>query len=105
MPSMTFCANRRTPKRSGDAPTEPKRAILRRERRELEIRLVDEGLWEITGTGIERLIAMTDMESEEGGGALAANARTHGDFCDLRERGVKEGDPVRIRGIELEYVE
>lgn len=85
--------------------TAPKRIMLHRERRELEINLVDEGVWEVTGSGIERLIAMTDMESEEGVQRLQRSLERMGLFAALRERGVKEGDHVRIHGVHLEFVE
>jgi len=83
----------------------PKRLHLHRERREMEINLIDEGLWEVSGSGIERLIAMTDMGSEEGVYRLQTALKRMGLFDALRERGVKEGDHVQIRGIVLEYTE
>lgn len=78
---------------------------LRRERRELEIRLIDEGVWEITGSGIERLLAMTDLGNEDGVRRLQQSLERMGVFAALRERGVQEGDKVRIRGFELEFSE
>lgn len=81
----------------------PKRVVLRRERRELEINLVDEGLWEVTGTGVERMLAMTDLGSEEAVERLQHTMQRMGLFEQLRARGVKEGDHVRIGGKELEY--
>jgi GTP-binding protein len=81
----------------------PTRMIVPRVRREMEIQLIDEGLWEITGSGVERLLAMTDMASEEGVERLQRTLDRMGVFQALRERGVKEGDKVRIRGIELEF--
>ncbi|MHB9131205.1 MAG: GTPase ObgE [Armatimonadota bacterium] len=83
----------------------PKRIVIRPVRRELEIKMLDEGLWEITGTGIERLIAMTDMKSEEAIERLHRTLERMGVIKSLRERGVKEGDRVLIRGIELTFVE
>ncbi len=83
----------------------PKRSTLRRERRELEINLIDEGIWEITGSGIERLIAMTDLGNEDGVRRLQQSLERMGVFAALRARGVQEGDKVRIRGAELEFSE
>jgi GTP-binding protein len=83
----------------------PQRVTIRRERREMEINLIDEGLWEVTGSGIERMMAMTDMDSEEALTRLQRSLDRMGLFAALRERGVKEGDIVRIRGLELEYTE
>ncbi|MHB9025677.1 MAG: GTPase ObgE [Armatimonadota bacterium] len=83
----------------------PTRMIVPRARREMEIHLVDEGLWEITGSGIERVLAMTDIGSEEGVERLQRTLERMGVFQALRERGVREGDRVRIRGVELEFTE
>jgi GTP-binding protein len=83
----------------------PKRVVIRRERRELEIALVDEGVWEVTGSGIERLMAMTDLTNEESVARLQKSLERMGVFTALRERGVKEGDTVRIGETELDFVE
>ncbi|HEX2948050.1 MAG TPA: GTPase ObgE [Armatimonadota bacterium] len=86
-------------------PEKPTHVVVRRERRELEVNLIDEGLWEVTGTGIERLLAMTDLENEEAVERLQRSLQRMGVFDLLRERGVKEGDSVRIGTTELEFVE
>ena len=83
--------------------TPTRRVIVRSARRELEISLVDEGLWEVSGSGIERMLAMTDMESEESIHRLQTSLDRMGVFAALRERGIKEGDRVRIKGLMLEY--
>ena len=83
----------------------PKKLVVRPRRREMEVHLIDEGLWEVTGSGIERLMAMTDMGNEEGVARLQQSLDRMGIFKALRERGVKEGDHVRIGGIELDFVE
>ena len=83
----------------------PKRVIVPSERRAVEINLVDEGLWEITGTSIERLLAMSTLETEEGVARLQQLLERRGIFAALRARGVKEGDRVRIRGKEFDFTE
>lgn len=83
----------------------PLRVTIRRERRDLEINLLDEGLWEVTGTQVERIVATAHLESDEGIERLQRALERTGVFDALRERGVKQGDRVIIRGIELEYVE
>lgn len=83
----------------------PMHVVLRPERRELEVTLVDEGVWEVTGSSIERLMAMTNLQSEESVERLQRSLERRGVFALLREHGVKEGDRVRIRGIELEFTE
>jgi GTP-binding protein len=83
----------------------PLRVTIARERRELEITLIDEGLWELTGTRVERIVATAHLESEEGVERLQRTLERTGVFAALKERGVKQGDRVLIRGIELEYTE
>lgn len=83
----------------------PQRVVVRPARRELEVHLIDEGLWEVTGSGIERLMAMTDLTNEEAVNRLQASLKRMGVFAELRTRGVKEGDRVQISGVELEFVE
>jgi GTP-binding protein len=85
------------------APSET--VVVPRARRELEINRLDEHLWEVTGSGIERLIAMTDMTNEEALRRLQGSLERMGVFGTLKEMGVREGDMVRIRGIELEYTD
>ena len=48
---------------------------------------------------------MTDMENEEGVRRLQQSLERMGVFAALRERGVQEGDKVRIRGAEFEFSE
>jgi len=86
-------------------PSAPMKVVVRSPKRELEISLIDEGLWELTGSSIERLVAMTDMSSEEGVQRMQQAMERRGIFNSLRERGIKEGDHVRIRGVELEFME
>jgi len=83
----------------------PMRVTIARERRELEINLLDEGLWEVTGSQVERIVATAHMESDEGIERLQRTLERTGLFAILKERGVKPGDRVIIRGIELEYTE
>ena len=84
---------------------QPEVIVVRPHRRYLEITLIDEGLWEITGSGIERLLAMTDLKNEEAVERLQQSLKRMGVFATLKERGVKEGDHVRISGVDLDYVD
>jgi len=86
-------------------PETPQRISIHRRRRELEVHLIDEGLWEVTGTRVERLVSMTDMTSEEAVERMQRSMEHAGIFKAMRERGVKEGDTVRVGGIELEFTE
>ena len=83
----------------------PLRVSIHRERRELDINLLDEGLWEVTGTQVERIMATAHLDSDEGIERLQRTLERTGVFAALKERGVKPGDRVMIRGVELEYTE
>jgi len=83
----------------------PMRVVVPRVKRELEVALVDEGLWEVTGSSIERILAMTDLDSEEALDRMQRALERMGMFAAMRERGVKEGDVVRIKGKELTFTE
>ena len=87
------------------APSAPMRVTIQRARRELEITLVDEGLWEVTGTTVERVFAITDLDSEEAGDRMQHTMERLGIFTAMRERGVKEGDKIRIHGVQLTFME
>ncbi|MGE5418146.1 MAG: GTPase ObgE [Acidobacteriota bacterium] len=68
------------------------------------IDLVD-GVYEVSGERIEKLVAMTDLSNDE---ALARFQRTiqfMGLDSALKSRGVKVGDLVRISELEFEYME
>ncbi|MGE5405117.1 MAG: GTPase ObgE [Candidatus Saccharibacteria bacterium] len=68
------------------------------------INVVD-GVYEVSGERIEKLVAMTDLSNDE---ALARFQRTiqyMGLEDALKARGVKVGDLVRISELEFEYME
>jgi Obg family GTPase CgtA-like protein len=54
---------------------------------------------------VERILATAHLESDEGVERLQRTLERTGVFAVLKEHGVKQGDRVIIRGIELEYVE
>jgi len=84
---------------------EAETVIIRPRRRELEISLIDEGIWEVTGTAVERLISMTNMDNEEAVYRLQGQLERRGVFAMLKERGIQNGDTVQIGNAQLEYSE
>lgn len=69
-----------------------------------EINIVD-GVFEVSGNRIEKLVAMTNLDNED---ALKRFQRTitHMGLEDaLRARGIKPGNTVRIRDLEFDYSE
>jgi GTP-binding protein len=80
--------------------------IIRRFEEEIpfEINIVD-GVFEVSGNRIEKLVAMTNLDNED---ALQRFQRTitHMGLEDaLRARGIKPGDTVRIMDLEFDYSE
>ncbi len=59
--------------------------------------------FEVGGAGVERLVARTDFNSEEGLQRFQARLRRLGVDHALQEAGVEPGDTVRIGDLEFEY--
>ncbi|MGE5398383.1 MAG: GTPase ObgE [Chitinophagales bacterium] len=64
-----------------------------------------DGVFEISGERIERLVAMTDLDNDEALARFQRTIKRMGLEDALRERGAKTGDPVRIKDLEFEYME
>lgn len=65
----------------------------------------DEGVFTVGGREIERHVAMTDLDNEEALGRLQRIMFLMGIDRALRESGAKNGDIVKIKDFEFEYVE
>jgi len=63
------------------------------------------GVWEVTGKRIEKLKIMTNFNSDEGLSRFQRTLEKMGLEDALRERGIKEGDTVRIIDLEFDYSE
>jgi GTP-binding protein len=71
--------------------------------RHWEARTVDESTYEVVGKGIERMVAMTDLENEHAVRRLQRSLDKIGITGKLREIGAKDGDTVRIRTVEFDF--
>jgi Obg family GTPase CgtA len=69
------------------------------------IRRDDDGAFVVEGREIEKLVAMTNFDNDEALRRFQLAWRRLGVDGDLKERGIKEGDTVRIRGTEFEFKE
>lgn len=69
------------------------------------IRRDDDGAFVVEGKEIEKIVAMTNFANDEAIRRFQLAWRRLGIDADLKERGVKEGDTVRIRGAEFEFKE
>jgi GTP-binding protein len=72
---------------------------------EFTIRRDDSGAYIVEGKNIERLVAMTRFSDEESLQRFQNILRRSGIDAALRERGIKEGDTVRIREMEFDFSE
>lgn len=63
----------------------------------------DDGAYVIEGKEIEKIVAMINFDNDEGVRRFQLAWRRLGIEDALRERGIKEGDTVRIRHMEFEY--
>lgn len=77
----------------------------RHEQRHWEARQVEAGTFEVTGSGISRMVAMTDLENEEAIRRLQRSLDRMGVDRKLRQLGAKDGDTVRIRDVEFEFAD
>lgn len=63
----------------------------------------DDGAFVVNGKDIEKLVAMTNFNNDEGVRRFQLIWRKMGIESALKERGIKEGDTVRIRDMEFEF--
>lgn len=70
---------------------------------EFSISRDDDGAFVIKGKAIEKLVAMINFDNDEGVRRFQLIWRRLGMEDALKERGIKEGDTVRIRDMEFEY--
>ncbi len=78
---------------------------LKEEKEFFTIEKQDDGVFNVTGEGVERLFAMTDFDSDTGQHRFARQLRTYGLDDKLRALGVKNGDTVRILDFEFEFID
>ncbi|HLR52849.1 MAG TPA: GTPase ObgE [Candidatus Avamphibacillus sp.] len=64
-----------------------------------------DGTFVLSGREVERLFHMTDFSREEGTQRFSRQLRNMGVDKALRERGVKDGDTIRLLDYEFEFVE
>jgi GTP-binding protein len=70
---------------------------------DFQVEAVEEGLYRVTGKRVERLVAMTDLASDEGTDYLQKQLQRMGVFEALEQAGVEVGDTVLIGEWETEW--
>ena len=77
----------------------------RRPSRRWTIERDEDGAYRVTGEGLERLVAMTNVQNESALERLHRTLDRAGVLSALRAQGVQDGDVVRIRNTEFVFVE
>lgn len=69
-----------------------------------EIQVFDEdSYYEVTGVGVEKMIGYTNIDTEKGFAFFQKYLREKGIIEALEEKGIQEGDTVRIYGLEFDF--
>ncbi len=71
-------------------------------RRSFEVEQGSDGIFRVTGDGVERLIARYDLDNEDALAHLERRLRGIGVIGALEERGFQPGDDVEIAGVAFE---
>ena len=88
------------------AEPEPEGFVVLRPREEgFSVDREDDGAWRVHGRSAERVVAMADLTNDEAIAYVHDRFRRMGVERALAKAGAREGDMVRIGGVELEYVE
>lgn len=70
-----------------------------------EINLGDNQVFEVTGDRLKKIFDMTDFSKDQSLKRFSRQLRALGLDLALRERGVKNGDTVRIFGFEFDFID
>lgn len=87
------------------APSGEHRLYRHRSRRGAPVVSLEGEVYRVTAEGIERMVAMTDMESDEAVARLQQKLRAAGVDAALAAAGCQEGDTVRIGDLEFTYAD
>jgi len=67
------------------------------------IEVFDGNYYVVTGVGVEKMIGYTNIDTEKGFAFFQKYLREKGIIDALEEKGIKEGDSVKIYDLEFEY--
>lgn len=66
---------------------------------------VEKGYFLVEGVGVEKMIGYTNIENEQGFAFFQRYIREKGIVDALKEKGIKDGDTVRIYDLEFEFMD
>lgn len=67
------------------------------------IQVYDDNYYEVTGVGVEKMIGYTNIDTEKGFAFFQRYLREKGIIEALEEKGIQEGDTVRIYDLEFTF--
>ena len=70
---------------------------------DLSCRYIRDNYYIVTGTGVEKMIGYTNIDTEKGFAFFQRYLREKGIIEALEQKGIKEGDTVKIYGLEFDY--
>ena len=94
-------SERETMSANGVEPTEHR--VFRPTWKGLRVERIEDGAYEVSGEGVERLALRTDWESPEGVRNFQRELEKKGVLAALRRAGAEPGDEVRIGEVEFDF--
>ena len=94
-------SERETVSANGAGPAEHR--IFRPTWKGLRVERVEDGAYEVSGEGVERLALRTDWESPEGVRNFQRELEKKGVVAALRRAGAEPGDEVRVGEVEFDF--
>ena len=67
------------------------------------IEVFDDNYYVVTGVGVEKMMGYTNIDTEKGFAFFQKYLREKGIIAALEEKGIKEGDTVKIYDLEFDY--
>lgn len=91
-----------------DTPTEFEQEFFFEEQEESEEPILvyyneEDGLYDVEGPRIQRMLGYTNMESEKGFAFFQKFLKDNGILAELERLGIEEGDTVRLYELEFDY--
>lgn len=79
-------------------------AEVKMDKEPFEIEVFDGNYYVVTGLGVEKMIGYTSINTEKGFAFFQRYLREKGIIVALEEKGIKEGDTVKIYDLEFDYI-
>jgi len=73
------------------------------DREPFEIEVIEDNYYVVTGVGVEKMIGYTSIETEKGFAFFQRYLKEKGIIEALEEKGIQQGDSVRIYDLEFEF--